>query len=169
MKKLILLFSTILIVSCSTTSENNSDSNGFGPYDGQSVFLGDQSTVDVFMEIDAAWAARDYDALKGMISDEGRYNFEDGTSVSTAQEFVDKIESDYQLSLENNEEWGWKTVYAFSVHPKGSDDPAVDNQDGQWVNAQFESADATYIEWYHIVDGKLKAWYQAKGNYTFAE
>ena len=30
-------------------------------------------------------------------------------------------------------------------------------------------ADATYIEWYHIVDGKLKAWYQAKGNYTFAE
>ena len=121
------------------------------------------------MEIDAAWAARDYDALKGMISDEGRYNFEDGTSVSTAQEFVDKIESDYQLSLENNEEWGWKTVYAFSVHPKGSDDPAVDNQDGQWVNAQFESSDATYIEWYHIVDGKLKAWYQAKGNYTFAE
>ena len=76
MKKLILLFSTILIVSCSTTAENNSDSNGFGPYDGQSVFLGDQSTVDVFMEIDAAWAARDYDALKGMISDEGRYNFE---------------------------------------------------------------------------------------------
>ena len=169
MKKLILLFSTILIVSCQTTPENNSESNGFGPYDGQSVFLGDQSTVDVFMEIDAAWAARDYDALKGMISDEGRYNFEDGTSVSTAQEFVDKIESDYQLSLENNEEWGWKTVYAFSVHPKGSDDPAVDNQDGQWVNAQFESADATYIEWYHIVDGKLKAWYQAKGNYTFAE
>ena len=169
MKKLILLFSTILIVSCSTTAENNSDSNGFGPYDGQSVFLGDQSTVDVFMEIDAAWAARDYNALKGMISDEGRYNFEDGTSVSTAQEFVDKIESDYQLSLENNEEWGWKTVYAFSVHPKGSDDPAVDNQDGQWVNAQFESSDATYIEWYHIVDGKLKAWYQAKGNYTFAE
>ena len=169
MKKLILLFSIILIVSCSITAENNFDSNGFGPFDGQSVFLGDQSTVDVFMEIDAAWAARDYDALKGMISDEGRYNFEDGTSVSTAQEFVDKIESDYQLSLENNEEWGWKTVYAFSVHPKGSDDPAVDNQDGQWVNAQFESADATYIEWYHIVDGKLKAWYQAKGNYTFAE
>ena len=169
MKKLILLFSTILILSCSTTAENNFDSNGFGPYDGQSVFLGDQSTVDVFMEIDAAWAARDYNALKGMISDEGRYNFEDGTSVSTAQEFVDKIESDYQLSLENNEEWGWKTVYAFSVLPKGSDDPAVDNQDGQWVNAQFESADATYIEWYHIVDGKLKAWYQAKGNYTFAE
>ena len=65
---------------------------------------------------------------------------------------MDKIESDYQLS-QNNEEWGWKTVYAFSVHPKGSDDPAVDNQ----VVAQFESADATYIL-YHIVDGKLKAY-----------
>ena len=169
MKKIILIFSAFSILSCSSSVEKLAKTNGFGPFEGQSVFLGDQSTVDVFMKMDAAWAARDYDALKGMITDGGRYNFEDGTSVSTAQEFVDKIESEYQSSITNQENWGWRTVYAFSVHPKGSDDPKADNQDGQWVNAQFESADATYIEWYHIVDGKLKAWYQAKGNYTFSE
>ena len=169
MKKIILIFSAFSILSCSSSVEKLAKTNGFGPFEGQSVFLGDQSTVDVFVKMDAAWAARDYDALKGMITDGGRYNFEDGTSVSTAQEFVDKIESEYQSSITNQENWGWRTVYAFSVHPKGSDDPAADNQDGQWVNAQFESADATYIEWYHIVDGKLKAWYQAKGNYTFSE
>lgn len=169
MKKIILFIMAISILSCSPTNEKLPDTNGFGPFEGQSVYLGDQSTVDVFMKIDAAWAAREYETLKEIITDGGRYNFEDGTSVSTAQEFVDKIESEYQSSVENDEDWGWKTVYAFSVHPKGSEDPAADNQDGQWVNAQFETADATYIEWYHIVDGKLKTWYQAKGGYTFSE
>ncbi len=169
MKKIILILSTFSILSCNFSGENNPDTNGFGPYEGQSVYLGDQSTVNVFMKMDSAWAARDYETLKGMITDGGRYNFEDGTSVSTAQDFVDKIESEYQLSVSNQENWGWRTVYAFSVHPKGSDDPAADNQDGEWVNAQFETSDATYIEWYHIVDGKLKAWYQAKGNFTFSE
>lgn len=169
MKKIILFITAISILSCSPTSEKLPDTNGFGPFEGQSVYLGDQSTVDVFMKIDAAWAARDYETLKEIITDGGRFNFEDGTIVSTAQEFVDKIESEYQSSVENDEDWGWKTVYAFSVHPKGSEDPAADNQDGQWVNAQFETADATYIEWYHIVDGKLKTWYQAKGGYTFSE
>ena len=169
MKKIILFITAISILSCSPTIEKLPDTNGFGPFEGQSVYLGDQSTVDVFMKIDAAWAARDYETLKEIITDGGRYNFEDGTSVSTAQEFVDKIESEYQSSVENDEDWGWKTVYAFSVHPKGSEDPAADNQDGQWVNAQFETADATYIEWYHIDDGKLKTWYQAKGGYTFSE
>ena len=169
MKKIILIFSAFSILSCGSSGEKLAKTNGFGPFEGQSVYLGDQSTVDVFMKMDAAWAARDYETLKGMITDGGRYNFEDGTSVSTAQEFVNKIESEYQSSITNQENWGWRTVYAFSVHPKGSDDPAADNQDGQWVNAQFESADATYIEWYHIVDEKLRAWYQAKGNYTFSE
>ena len=128
MKKIILFITAISILSCSPTSEKLPDTNGFGPFEGQSVYLGDQSTVDVFMKIDAAWAARDYETLKKIITDGGRYNFEDGTSVSTAQEFVDKIESEYQSSVENDEDWGWKTVYAFSVHPKGSEDPAADNQ-----------------------------------------
>lgn len=91
MKKIILFITAISILSCSPTSEKLPDTNGFGPFEGQSVYLGDQSTVDVFMKIDAAWAARDYETLKEKITDGGRYNFEDGTSVSTAQEFVDKI------------------------------------------------------------------------------
>ena len=169
MKKLILFVSALTILSCNTNSEKLPDTNGFGPFEGQSVYLGDQAAVDVFMKIDAAWAARDYDVLKGMIMDEGRYNFEDGTAVSTAQEFIDKIESEYQLSIANEGDWGWKTAYAFSVYPKGSVDPEADNQEGQWVNAQFESADAIYIEWYHIIDGKLNAWYQTKGDFTFSE
>ena len=60
------------------------------------------------------------------------------------------------------------TDYAFAVaYPKGSEDPKATNQAGQWVNAQFTGADATYIEWYQFVDGKLKTWYQSKGNFVF--
>lgn len=168
-KQFLLLLSVFTMTSCATTEDTPPATNGFGPYEGQSVYLGDQATVDVFMKIDVAWAARDYETLKALISDEGRYNFEDGTAVTTAQEFVDKIESQYQANLSNGEEWAWNTVYAFSVHPKGSDDPTADNQAGQWVNAQFASADKTYIEWYHIVDGKLKAWYQTKGDFSLGE
>jgi hypothetical protein len=81
------------------------------------ILLGNQSMVDVFMKMYASWTTRDYETLKGMIIDGGRYNFEGGTSVSKSQEFVDKIESEYQLSIANQENWDWRTVYAFSVHP----------------------------------------------------
>ena len=81
------------------------------------ILLGNQSMVDVFMKMDASWTTRDYETLKGMIIDGGRYNLEGGTSVSKSQEFVDKIESEYQLSIANQENWDWRTVYAFSVHP----------------------------------------------------
>ena len=117
MKKIILIFSAFSILSCDSSGEKLAKTNGFGPFEGQSVYLGNQSTVDVFMKMDAAWASRDYETLKGMITDGGRYNFEDGTSVSNSQDFVDKIESEYQSSIANQENWGWRTVYAFFFHP----------------------------------------------------
>ena len=95
--------------------------------------------------------------------------FEDGFTATTGQEFVDKIELEYQESLEKEQEWGWKTDYAFSVYPKGSEDPKALNQEGQCVNAQFTGTDGTYIEWYQMVDGKLKMWYQTKGNFVIPE
>ena len=167
MKKTILLLSFAILFNCDEKVVEQT--NGFGPYEGQSVYLGDQSSVEVFKALDKAWASRDYSTMKSMIEDGGMFIFEDGYTVSTGQEFVDKIESEYIESLEKGQEWGWKTNYAFSVYPKGSKDPKSTNQDGQWVNAQFSGNDGTYIEWYQIVDGKLKMWYQTKGDYIIPE
>ena len=89
--------------------------------------------------------------------------------VPTGQDFVDKIEADYQESREKEVEWGWKIDYAFAAYPKGSNDPKATNQEGQWVNAQFTGNDGTYIEWYQIVEGKLKMWYQTKGDFVIPE
>ena len=71
----------------------------------------------MFYEDGCLMATRDYETLKGMIIGGGRYNFEHGTSVSNSQEFVDKIESEYQSSIANQENWGWRTVYAFFFIP----------------------------------------------------
>jgi len=169
MRKLILAIPVLLTMGCAQKEKAPKASNGFGPYEGQTVYLGDNATVEVFKAIDAAWADRDYTTMKTMIQDGGIFVFEDGYKASTAQEFVDKVEAEYQESLEKEEEWGWKTDYAFAAYPKGSDDPKATNQDGQWVNAQFTGNDGTYIEWYQIVDGKLKMWYQTKGDYVIAE
>ena len=169
MRKLLLAIPVLLTIGCAQKEKAPKASNGFGPYEGQTVYLGDNATVEVFKAIDAAWADRDYTTMKTLIQDGGMFVFEDGYKASTAQEFVDKIEAEYQESLEKEEEWGWRTDYAFAAYPKGSDDPKATNQEGQWVNAQFTGNDGTYIEWYQIVDGKLKMWYQTKGDYVIAE
>ena len=62
-----------LFTSCETTAPCEKETNGFGPFDGQTVFLGSQETVDVFTAIDAAWAARDYETLKSFIVDGGNF------------------------------------------------------------------------------------------------
>ena len=58
--------------------------------------------------------------------------------------------------------WGWKTNFAYSVKQTKSENPEYKNQEGEWVNARFTSEDATYEEWYYIVDGKIQTWQQAK-------
>jgi hypothetical protein len=169
MRKLLLALPLFLAIGCAQQEKAAEPTNGFGPYEGQSVYLGDEATVTVFKALDAAWAARDYTTMKDMIEDGGMFVFEDGDTVTTGQEFVDKIEADYQESLEKEVEWGWKIDYAFAAHPKGSNDPKATNQEGQWVNAQFTGNDGTYIEWYQIVEGKLKMWYQTKGDFVIPE
>ena len=97
-----------------------------------------------------------------IINDGGNFTFENGTVVTTAQEFVDFVEQDYQKTIADGGEWGWNTDYAFAAYVAGSDDPEAWNQAGEWVNAQFTSSNGVYIEWYHIADGKLQNWNQTK-------
>jgi hypothetical protein len=103
-----------------------------------------------------------------MIIGGGLYNFEDGTSVSNSQDFVDKIESEYQSSIANQENWGWRTVYAFFFIPS---DQMTPQQTIKTVNGSTPSLKllTQLILRYHIVDGKLNTWYQAKGDFTFSE
>jgi hypothetical protein len=164
MKKLLLLSLITLFISCADQDkECETPSNGFIEGTGQSVTLGSEATVDVFKAIDKAWAERDYESLKTLISDEGNYTHDDNSVSTNAEEFIAHIEAGYQDSLEKDEEWGWVTNFAFSVKPTKSEDGDYANENGEWVCARFTGANGdVYEEWYQIVDGKLAMWSSAK-------
>ena len=164
MKKLLLLSLITLFISCADQDQEcETPSNGFIEGTGQSVTLGSEATVDVFKAIDKAWAERDYESLKTLISDEGNYTHDDNSVSTNAEEFIAHIEAGYQDSLEKDEEWGWVTNFAFSVKPTKSVDGDYANENGEWVCARFTGANGdVYEEWYQIVDGKLAMWSSAK-------
>jgi hypothetical protein len=164
MKKLLLLSLITLFISCANQDQEcETPSNGFIEGTGQSVTLGSEATVDVFKAIDKAWAERNYESLKTLISDEGNYTHDDNSVSTNAEEFIAHIEAGYQDSLEKDEEWGWVTNFAFSVKPTKSEDGDYANENGEWVCARFTGANGdVYEEWYQIVDGKLAMWSSAK-------
>ena len=125
--------------------------------------MGSEATVDVFKKIDAAWMVRDYETMKAHIADEGNYRFEDGTVVTNGEDFVAKVEEQYQKDLADGVAWGWNTDYAFSVYPSKTEDENW-NEKGQWVNAQFTGSDGSVvIEWYQFDGDQLIRWVQTKG------
>ena len=164
MKKLLLLSLITLFISCANQDQEcETPSNGFIEGTGQSVTLGSEATVDVFKAIDKAWAERDYESLKTLISNEGNYTHDDNSVSTNGEEFIAHIEAGYQDSLEKDEEWGWVTNFAFSVKPTKSVDGDYANENGEWVCARFTGANGdVYEEWYQIVDGKLAMWSSAK-------
>ena len=81
MKKILFVLLITFLFSCEKKTKEQT--NGFGPYEGQSVYLGNQSTVEVFKALDNAWAARDYTAMMDIIEDGGLFIFEDGHTVSS--------------------------------------------------------------------------------------
>ena len=136
MKKLLLLSLIGLFISCGNQN-CETPSNGFIDGTGQSVTLGSEATVDVFKSIDKAWAERDYETLKSLISNEGNFTHDDNSVSTNADEFVAHIEAGYQESLQNGEEWGWVTNFAFSVKPTKSETGDYANENGEWVCERF--------------------------------
>ena len=101
MKKILLLSVLGLFISCANQNQEcETPSNGFIEGTGQSVTLGSEATLDVFKAIDKAWAERDYESLKTLISDEGNYTHDDNSVSTNAEEFIAHIETGYQESLE---------------------------------------------------------------------
>ena len=164
MKNYILSFFTLFIVSCaSSPQECETTANGFiDGIEGQ-VTMGEDSSVEVFKQIDKAWAEFDYEALKTFVAEGAEMRFADGRVGVGPDEFIEIIKA-WVLEIENEgNENTWNTDYAFSL--------AVTSIDGDWVNAQFtqthtnpdsELEAEVFYEFYHIVDGKIQEWSQFK-------
>ena len=155
---------TFFMFSCSDTDHVcEIQSNGFiDGMDGQ-VMMGSQSAVEVFKEMDKAWAALDYDKLKTFVADGAVMKFADGEVANGPDEFVEQIKREVVEIEEKGNDFKWNTDYAFSI--------AVTTGEGDWVNAQFTSTHTNpdseleaevFYEFYHIIDGKVQEWNQFK-------
>ena len=155
---------TFFMFSCSDTDHVcEIQSNGFiDGMDGQ-VMMGSQSAVEVFKEMDKAWAALDYDKLKTFVADGAVMKFADGEVANGPDEFVEQIKREVVEIEEKGNDFTWNTDYAFSL--------AVTTGEGDWVNAQFTSTHTNpdseleaevFYEFYHIIDGKVQEWNQFK-------
>ena len=155
---------TLFMFSCSDTDHVcEIQSNGFiDGMDGQ-VMMGSQSAVEVFKDMDKAWAALDYDKLKTFVADGAVMKFADGEVANGPDEFVEQIKREVVEIEEKGNDFKWNTDYAFSL--------AVTTGEGDWVNAQFTSTHTNpdseleaevFYEFYHIIDGKVQEWNQFK-------
>ena len=165
MKNIIYILSILFIASCaSSPQECETKSNGFiDGVEGQ-VTMGEQSSVEVFNQIDKAWAELDYETLKTFVAEGAEMRFEDGRVGVGPDEFIEIIKAWVsEVENEDGNEYTWNTDYAFSL--------AVTSIDGDWVNAQFTSTHTNpdseleaevFYEFYHIVDGKIQEWSQFK-------
>ena len=163
MKNYIYIICLLVLASCVQNDKNCVvESNGFAPFEGQTVMMGSQESVDVFNQIDAAWAAEDWDLLATFVADDANLIFENGKTASNGEEFISIIKEEYDENMANDEGWGWKTTYAFSIKPSKPDGTDFPNNRGEWVSAGFDGSDGFYMEWYQIENGKLISWSQTK-------
>ena len=166
MKKLLYTIAGLFIMTACQTApcECEKATSGFITGSDQSVMLGSDETIEIFKSIDESWQSRDYETLKSLIADEATLRFEDGTFATNGDEFIAKVESDYQDCFAIDEDWAWVINYAFTAKPTATEEGAP-NERGEWVSAQFTSPrDEVWIEWYQIENGKLINWISAKAD-----
>ena len=157
MRKLLIIIFSTLYISCSDNVVVQQDSSGY-IFEGQKVMIGSDETIEVFKQIDKAWLERDYDALRSLVAEDARLIFANGDVGQGPEDLISLIESEYQQSIDNNENWGWDS-YAFSVKVTPTEDKRA-NETGEWVLAEFWNDESNVIEWYQINDNKLISWNQ---------
>ena len=159
MKK--FLFLLCLLISISAC--NNNPGNGFVNDSDLEFYIGSNSSVELFKVFDSAWKNLDYKLMKSMIADSISFEFYDGKTANSAEEFIDIIKGDVAKRTAQGNNYTWTTDYAFSVD-------LTPSKEGEWVNAGFtsildnpqDSIDKTvYNDWYFFNNGKLELWYQA--------
>ena len=172
MKKLLLLSLITLFISCANQNQEcETPSNGFIEGTELNIQMGEQNGVDIFKEIDAAWAEFNFEKVKNYVHDDAVMKFDDGRVATGGEEFVQSIKEWAEEDAALGNEQSWTTNYAFALAVSNDNDDSTNIDQGNWVNAQFTSTlknpkgdviREVFYEFYHIVDGKIASWNQFK-------
>ena len=151
MKHLIAPTILILILGGCETAQK---SNGFvRTMEGYSYHISGQSSVDLVMELDKAWAAQDYEKMRTFFADTASFSFAEGEKFNSLDGFIGHVKK--QMEAGNT----WTAEYAFA------------GEGGDWVNAAFrvelpesdpKKKEEVFYEWYYVKNGKIHTWSQSK-------
>lgn len=168
---ILALICSLALVSCAPPKPCETPTNGFLTGSNKQVKMGNADAVEVFKQLDVAWAKLDYKKMKTFISDDAYLSFDDGYVATTPQEFINKIKTEVARTQAEGNIYEWTTNYAFALAQTDDGDIETTGDNGDWVNAQFTSKttnpdseiDSEIIyEYYHIVEGKVTQWNQFK-------
>jgi len=152
MKKLSLIFISILLFSCQNKTVQKERMIGFHPNKAAQDLgwhLGTQAAIDVVIALDKAWAANDYASMKEM--------FVDTLSITVPEGKVFRNFEDFQAYEQAQGEASWEFLYAYSVDIN----PAIGGehvQAGFSINSTDEQGQPVkkqYHESYYVVNGKI--------------
>ena len=156
MKHLIAPTILILILGGCETAQK---SNGFvRTMEGYSYHISGQSSVDLVMELDKAWATQDYDKMRTFFADTASFSFAEGEKFNSLDGFIGHVKK--QMEAGNT----WTAEYAFAVD-------VAPGEGGDWVNAAFrvelpesdpKKKEEVFYEWYYVKNGKIHTWSQSK-------
>ena len=89
MKHLIAPTILILILGGCETAQK---SNGFvRTMEGYSYHISGQSSVDLVMELDKAWAAQDYEKMRTFFADTASFSFAEGEKFNSLDGFIGHV------------------------------------------------------------------------------
>ena len=156
MQHLIALTILILMLGGCETAQK---SNGFvRTMEGYSYHISGQSSVDLVMELDKAWAAQDYEKMRTFFADTASFSFAEGEKFNSLDGFIGHVKK--QMEAGNT----WTAEYAFAVD-------VAPGEGGDWVNAAFrvelpesdpKKKEEVFYEWYYVKNGKIHTWSQSK-------
>ena len=156
MKHLIAPTILILILGGCETAQK---SNGFvRTMEGYSYHISGESSVDLVMELDKAWAAQDYEKMRTFFADTASFSFAEGEKFNSLDGFIGHVKK--QMEAGNT----WTAEYAFAVD-------VAPGEGGDWVNAAFrvelpesdpKKKEEVFYEWYYVKNGKIHTWSQSK-------
>ena len=162
MRNLFYVAALALLVSCTPKGSDNTASPeeraiGFNTMLPDLKFhLGTEEAIQVVKDLDKAWTAGDWEAMKTFFADTATCYFPDGTVANGPDEFVDIVKKQFEGA-----DISWTFDYAYSVDL----DPT---RGGEHVQAGFTgtgvkdgvTSKSHYHEWYYVVDGKIVMWRQ---------
>ena len=97
-----VLLITMFLASCANVNQDlecEIQSNGFiDGVDGE-VKMGNSSAIEVFNEMDKAWAELDYEKIKTFVEEDAVMSFADGGKVTGPDEFVEYIKNEKNINF----------------------------------------------------------------------